>query len=260
MSRNPVHGHFVWHELLTNDTAGARAFYPSFTGWAIDKMTMGEDTYYLWKRGDVMAGGCMTLPAQAREMGAPPHWMGYVGVTNADETFAQAIGLGATPCVPPTDIPGIGRFACLADPLGAAISILQPANSSEPPPPAEVGEFSWNELDTDDPQAAFAFYNALFGWEKQVEHDMGPMGTYAIFGAGGRTIGAMFKRPAEIPMSAWCYYVQVQSAHDAAAAICAHGGTVVNGPMEVPGGDWVAQFVDPQGAFGAIHAAKPAGG
>jgi hypothetical protein len=31
------------------------------------------------------------------------------------------------------------------------------------------------------------------------------------------------------------------------------GGTVINGPMEVPGGDWIAQCLDPQGAAFALH-------
>jgi predicted enzyme related to lactoylglutathione lyase len=32
------------------------------------------------------------------------------------------------------------------------------------------------------------------------------------------------------------------------------GGSVMNGPMEVPGGDWIAQCMDPQGAPFALHA------
>ena len=35
------------------------------------------------------------------------------------------------------------------------------------------------------------------------------------------------------------------------------GGKVLNGPMDVPGGDRVAQCQDPQGINFAIHSAKP---
>ena len=33
MSNAEVLGRFVWHELLTNDTAGAAAFYPKVLPW-----------------------------------------------------------------------------------------------------------------------------------------------------------------------------------------------------------------------------------
>jgi predicted enzyme related to lactoylglutathione lyase len=35
------------------------------------------------------------------------------------------VQLGAQIAVPPTDIPGVGRFACWSDPQQASIAILQ---------------------------------------------------------------------------------------------------------------------------------------
>ena len=32
------------------------------------------------------------------------------------------------------------------------------------------------------------------------------------------------------------------------ARVTAGGGTILNGPMQVPGGQWVVQSMDPQGA------------
>ncbi len=57
--------------------------------------------------------------------------------------------------------------------------------------------------------------------------------------------------------AAWMPYAMVKDAKAAAAAATANGGTIINGPMEVPGGDWIAQGVDPQGAVFSVHSLKP---
>jgi predicted enzyme related to lactoylglutathione lyase len=57
-------------------------------------------------------------------------------------------------------------------------------------------------------------------------------------------------------MSFWLYYFNVPAIDAALARVSAGGGKVLNGPMEVPGGSWVAQCMDPQGAMFALTAAK----
>jgi len=116
------------------------------------------------------------------------------------------------------------------------------------------GEFSWHELATSDWRAAVDFYSAVFGWEKQAEHDMGDMGKYVLFGSNGVQRGGMFNKPAQMPGGpAWLGYVRVKDVNDAVKKAKGARGTLVNGPMEVPGGDWIAQFVDPYGAMFAVH-------
>jgi predicted enzyme related to lactoylglutathione lyase len=97
----------------------------------------------------------------------------------------------------------------------------------------------------------------LFGWERTAAHDMGPMGFYYLFGHNGRDIGGVFDKPAEMPgPPAWLGYVRGKDLDSMVDKAKAGGGTLVNGPMEVPGGDWIAQFVDPQGATFAVHVIK----
>jgi predicted enzyme related to lactoylglutathione lyase len=121
-----------------------------------------------------------------------------------------------------------------------------------------VGEFSWFELYTPSPDAAWKFYETLFGWEKTSAMDMGEMGLYQMFGRGGGVpSGGMMKPPPGAP-AAWMPYAMVKDAKAAAAAATASGATIVNGPMEVPGGDWIAQGIDPQGAMFSVHSLKPA--
>jgi predicted enzyme related to lactoylglutathione lyase len=55
----------------------------------------------------------------------PPHWMPYFQVEDCDAAAANAAKLGGTVCVPPTDIPSIGRFAVLQDPTGATFSVIK---------------------------------------------------------------------------------------------------------------------------------------
>jgi predicted enzyme related to lactoylglutathione lyase len=64
----------------------------------------------------------------------------------------------------------------------------------------------------------------------------------------------MMMKPADRPgRSNWLYYVHVPSLDEALAQVKKGGGQVVNGPMEVPDGDRIAQCMDPQGALFALH-------
>ncbi len=81
---------------------------------------------------------------------------------------------------------------------------------------------------------------------------MGPMGTYQLFAAGGEAIGGMMTKPAQIPSPAWLFYFIVPEIDAAAARATDRGGQVLNGPMQVPGGGWIVQCTDPQGAMFAL--------
>jgi predicted enzyme related to lactoylglutathione lyase len=82
--------------------------------------------------------------------------------------------------------------------------------------------------------------------------DMGPMGTYQLWGLGEQHQGGMMLRPPEMPVSAWLYYVQVDSVQATIDAALAAGGSLVHGPHPVPGGN-VAVLIDPQGGHFAVH-------
>lgn len=118
----------------------------------------------------------------------------------------------------------------------------------------EPKAFSWHELATTDHLAALRFYADLFGWSKLSEADMGPIGIYVLFGRGERQYGGMYSKPAEMPAPPhWLLYVRVASLDAALTRVRDGGGQMLNGPMEVPGGDRIAQCVDPQGAAFALH-------
>ena len=248
------HGSHVWYELSTTNVELATSFYSKVIGWEVRDSGMPDMVYRLFYAQGGQVAGAMDQPAEVRAMGVPPMWLGYVGVESVDSSADKAKSLGGAVLQPPTDIPGIGRFAVLADPHGAAFALF--SSDSTPPTfadPRAAGLFGWNELYAGDLEAAFAFYSALFGWTKGEAMDMGgDMGIYQIFEHNGTMIGGMMKRPDNVPVPHWLYYVNVASVSKAVKTLEELGGKVLNGPMEVPGGAHIVQALDPQGAAFAM--------
>jgi predicted enzyme related to lactoylglutathione lyase len=254
MSNSANNGRFVWYEDLAKDPKAAIDFYTEVVGWKAQPFEGGND-YTMWVGSQGPLGGVMKLPEEAAKMGTPPHWMAHVQVENVDATAALAKKLGGTIHKEPTDIPTVGRFAVIGDPQGAAVSIFTPSGPMELHDSSKAGEFCWNELMTSDSFAAFNFYSQLFGWKILDELDMGPMGTYRIFGID-KQMGGMMTTPKGASMPPmWIYYTETSDLDAAIERAKKRGATVMNGPMEVPGGGRIAQLKDPQGAAFALHQA-----
>jgi predicted enzyme related to lactoylglutathione lyase len=254
MSNAEVLGRFVWHELLTTDTAAAAAFYPKVLPWRTAPSSMPG--YTIWMAGQTQIGGLMALPAEA--VATPPHWLVYVGTPNVDATCSQAQGLGARIVKAPADIPNVGRFAVLSDPQGATFALFTPGAGPPPGAPPAQGGFSWHELATTDVAAALRFYGQLFGWTKGPGHDMGALGVYQIFQHGGDQVGGIVNVQGPSTAPSWLSYVNVADANRAVVAAKAGGGRLLHGPMEVPGGSWIAMMMDPQGGAFAVQEAPRA--
>lgn len=251
MSTAEVRGRFVWHELLTTDTAAAASFYAKVAGWRSQPANVPG--YTIFMAGQIQLAGLVALPPEAG--GAPPHWIVYIGTPDVDACCAQAQSLGGRIHKAATDIPNVGRFAVLTDPQGASFAVFTPAGSPPPPPPAQPasGGFSWHELATTDVAGALRFYGALFGWSKGVGHDMGPMGVYQLFEHAGNAVGGMCNTQGPQTPPSWLSYVHVADANRAVAAVRTGGGRLLHGPTEVPGGSWIALFLDPQGGAFAVQ-------
>jgi hypothetical protein len=182
----------------------------------------------------------------------------YVGTPNVDAICSQAQGLGARVVKPPADIPNVGRFAVLSDPQGATFAVFTPGGGPPPGAPPAQGGFSWHELATTDVAAALRFYGQLFGWTKGAGHDMGPMGVYQLFEHGGSQVGGMCNVQGPSTAPSWLSYVHVADSSRAVAAAKAAGGRLLHGPVEVPGGSWIAMMMDPQGGAFAVQQASRA--
>jgi predicted enzyme related to lactoylglutathione lyase len=246
-------GRFIWYELMTTDTDAAGAFYRSVVGWDVSPFG-GDGGYWILSADGRGAGGMMALPPEACAAGARPGWIGYIATPDVDAAADRLTAAGGAVHKAPQDIPGVGRFAIVADPQGAAFCLMTPQGEGDPlPPPGRPGSVDWHELHTGDQAAAFDFYAGQFGWAKASALDMGPMGTYQLFRsrpADADAVGGMMTNP-NVPRPAWLFYVDVPDIDAAHDRILAGGGKVLVGPHEVPGGGMV-QALDPQGAMFAV--------
>ena len=249
----------MWHELMTTDTRSAADFFTKVVGWKTQ--TWDQDpSYTMFTVNRRPMAGLMALPEDAKSTGVPPPgWLAYIGAPDVDLAARQAEARGGKVLKQPAEIPTIGRFAIIQDPQGALFVAFTPLQDSASPDASPVvGDFSWHELLTTDWRAALAFYKDLFGWEETESMDMGEMGTYQMYGWKGRTLGGMMNKPRQRPgPPAWLSYMKVADAKKAAATVKQLGGQIINGPMEVPGGGWIAAGLDLQGAAFAVHSAKP---
>ncbi|MDP7009659.1 MAG: VOC family protein [Phycisphaerales bacterium] len=113
------HGSFCWNELLTSDMQAADSFYTTLFGWTSEANHTTEEPYTVFKNGEDWVGGMMNMYWEGR-----PAWLCYVSVADVDATTSKAKELGATVCVEPADIPGIGRFSVFTDPVGSTVALF----------------------------------------------------------------------------------------------------------------------------------------
>jgi uncharacterized protein len=250
------HGDFIWYELMTTDADAAADFYGKVVGWSAKDSGMPGMDYRLLNSGTHDVAGLMGLTPEMTAGGAQPGWVGYVGVDDVDKMAASISDGGGAIHMEPQDVPGVGRMAMVADPQGAAFYVMRGtaeeksmAFASDMP---RVGHCAWNELSTTDQAGAHHFYRTRFGWVKDGEMDMGPMGKYDFLRHGDGMIGAIMPQMPQMPVSAWTYYFRVADIDAAHATIEANGGTITQAPIEIPGGDFSMCAVDPQGASFAL--------
>lgn len=249
-------GKFSWYELMTSDTKASGRFYSDVVGWTTQEMAgMDGDPYTTFNVGEVGLAGMLKLEGHSG-------WLGYIAVDDVDAHIEKMVEAGGKVFRPATDIPDMLRFAVMSDPQGAAIAVFTPnpampsPKRPEPPTPGTIG---WHELYTTDVEGGYAFYNKLFGWTKINDMDMGPMGIYRLFDQGDHKEmgdGGMMNKAPYIPMPCWNFYFNVDSIGAAAARVKAGGGSVLNGPMQVPGGSWIINGQDPQGAMFSLVSSK----
>jgi predicted enzyme related to lactoylglutathione lyase len=243
---------------MGDDRKAAADFYTRVVGWTAKDAGMAGIPYEILSVGEHMVAGMMEVPADAKAMGARPGWLGYIWVEDVDAALAKLITAGGKVFKEPADIPGIGRFAVVSDPYGGVFMLFRDHGGNPPPPPAPgtPGLVGWHELQADDGAKALDFYCSFFGWKRTSDFDIGPMGVYRMFDTGHGELGGIMTRMPQTPTSFWLYYFNVDGVDAAAERIAARGGQIAIGPREVPGGQWIVQATDPQGAMFALIAAK----
>jgi predicted enzyme related to lactoylglutathione lyase len=253
----------VWYELLTTDIDAAQSFYATVIGWNVAPSTTdvggdGPPDYRIATApdGDTIAG-MMRLPAGAP---MPPRWLFYVGVDDVDATVDAIVAAGGAQHMSAVDMPGVGRMAMVADPHGTMFYVMKGEGEgsnafyqgAHGDGPRVTGHAVWNELTAPDQDAAMAFYEPLFGWRHESGMPMGPLGDYKFIQSGAQMIGATMPSMAGVD-DGWRFYFEVDDADAAVTRITDGGGSVLQGPDEIPGGAFSVIAQDPQGVrFGVV--------
>lgn len=265
MANHP--GDFIWYELMSPDAKASEAFYGPLLEWRFS----GGAEYREIEASDGGVGGILQLTPDMTAGGARPAWVGYVLVDDVDAMTESIVRGGGRVYMPARTMEGVGRFAMVADPQGAPFYVMKPTPPANQPDEEShafsydrprLGHCAWNELMTSDPPAALAFYGERFGWVKDGQMDMGPLGAYEFLRHSGRApagsppghgmLGAMMKTPPGVPVGGWTYYFRVRDVDSATAQLEKTGGRVVRPPSEIPGGDFSMLAVDPHGATFAL--------
>ena len=260
-------GGFIWYELMTSDPAAAKRFYDAVvSGWdiGVDSVAPGIEYRMIQRSDGGNAGGVLTLTDEMRSGGARPIWLGYLHANDVDAKVEAIKADGGQVMMAPWDQPGVGRLAMVTDASGAPFYLMDPippegieSKKSDVFSVDQPQHVRWNELWSEDPDRAVVFYKRHFGWSQEGDMDMGEMGKYRFVQHDGVAIGAIMPKMPDMPASMWNLYIGVDDIDRAAEAVRSNGGQVINGPMEIPGGEYAVNAVDPEGAlFGLVGPRK----
>jgi predicted enzyme related to lactoylglutathione lyase len=241
-----------WVELSgTPDVEATAAFYGELFGWEMPELPDSAElgAYRRAKKdGKDVAGVSPRM-----EDGQPTVWATYVSVADAAATMARVGEAGGQVVAEPMDVMGLGTMAVFSDPTGAVCGAWQPGTFAGAELVNEPGTVGWNELGTRDTVAAKEFYGAVFDWGYEDEAS-DRAGTYTIWKVGDAMVGGMLDMnalgmPAEVP-SNWLVYFGVEDADEAVQKVQSGGGSVMNGPIDIP----VGRFAVVADQFGAAFA------
>jgi uncharacterized protein len=237
-----------WVDLGAADINATANFYGQLFGWQFEPAGPVEETggYGMFSMGGKNVAGL----GPQMDTSQPPYWSTYVTVADIEATLARAEADGGTIVMPAMDVLDAGRMAIVTDPNGAPVSLWQPKEHIGAQIVNEPGTLCWNEVHCSDTHAASNFYERIFNWRPE-QQDFGGM-QYTIFMLGDKGVAGMLKMEGR---PRWEISFAVADCDATVANAKKLGGTVLNGPEDIPVGRY-AVLADPEGAqFGVIKLA-----
>jgi len=246
-----THGRFAWYELLTTDMEAARTFYADVVGWGTQDASVPGNAYTFFRIGQTPVSGMMNLPEEVKRRGGSQCWIGYVAVDDVDASVGRVRQLGGSVYLPPTDVPGVSRVAVVTDAQMTTIALVKWLTPPEQPTAeGKLGRVGWHELLAIDREKALAFYRALFGWQSG-GMEMSAGRSYQVVSVAGQAFVGISNKPEMVKLPFWLFYFGVGDIDAAVERVKARGGRILEGPLELPGGQ-IARCEDPQGAMFAL--------
>ena len=220
-------GTFSWTDLSTPDPAVAAAFYGALLGWEAEEVPAGPDaTYWMMRVGGRDVAGMSAMREDQLAAGAPPAWLSYVTVEDAESGAERVAELGGAVMLPAFDVLEAGRMALVRDPQGAVFALWEPRAHIGAGLVNDPGAMVLNQLNTSDPEGAASFYADLFGWRiTQVARE--PQAYWGIENGGSLNGGVMALPPGTPAPPHWLVYFTAADLDAAAELIAREGGAVV---------------------------------
>jgi predicted enzyme related to lactoylglutathione lyase len=240
-------GRFVWFEYISKEPQKAQAFFGELFHWKTQKMPSpgGGPEYTMIAAGDDTIGG---YPPFMEGMPPHAHWISHLQVTDVGASLSKVKSAGGKVLKDAVKMGDFGTWSVVADPTGAALCLWQPGKvEGSGDFKGKVNTFCWNELMTNEPEKAVAFYKTIGGFEEQ-RQDMGAHGTYHVLNFEGKPRAGVMKSPMPNVPNAWLPYVQVASADQIVEKAKKLGANVVAPPNDIPNVGRFAVFIDPNGA------------
>ncbi len=228
-----------WVDYGAADIDAAKAFYADLFGW---EYTGGEPEYggYLnaTLKGEQAAG-----LGPRMDPGQPVAWTTYFATDDSDATVGRIREAGGTVVMEPMEVGPFGRMTIALDPQGNAFGLWEAGQHTGYRIYNEPGSLVWNEAAVDDPEAARAFYGAVFGFRFD---EVPGAGGYTTFATGDRPLGGLGGHQPGSPKG-WTACFAVASTDEAVAKVEAAGGKVTMSPQDTEFGRF-AVVEDPWGA------------
>jgi predicted enzyme related to lactoylglutathione lyase len=222
-----------WVELKTSDQSAAKEFYGSLLGWSFDDQLIPQDGVYSMAtlRGEAVAA-IAPIPAGASDA-MPLSWNTYIAVDDVDATSEKVEAAGGQVITAASDVGDAGRMAWVADPTGAVVGLWQAGRHIGATLVNEPGALFWNELLTDKPDTAIAFYEAVLG-VTHVSVDAAPSTKYHSLKVAGHDVAGCVKPPMRGVPNRWHNYFAVDDADATAHEVVAKGGRIAVDPFDIP--------------------------
>ena len=243
-----AHGTPCWVDVTSPDLDKTIEFYGGLFGWDADQDPRSE------------AGGytMFTLRDKYVAAGSPPqdersasYWTTYIASDDVDDTAKRIRDAGGTVFMDPFDVFDSGRMTVGQDPTGAVFGVWQAREHIGAQLANEPGSFTWNECQTAEPEAAAAFYEAVFG--HQVDEMPGASGQpYRTLKVGDKAVAGILELTPEMKAAGvppnWSTIFAVEDTEEALRRAGELSGEALMGPMAIPEVGILGAIKDPVGA------------